>query len=128
KHQRRDPRLPWIQRRVDGENLEHVRVRLEREDAAARTDRERDRQRGVAGVRADVDGDVAVAQKRSQRIDARLRDGFDGLARMTPAGELDVAVLRQVDGRDVVPVLARTPAKSQRGSHIAQLHPLYRTR
>src|SRR6266581_4011637 len=95
-HQRHNAGLPGVEAGVAFEHREHVRVGLEREHETRRADRQRDRDRGVAGVGADVDRDVAGAQEAAPLIHGRLRWRAAAGARVQPPGDLEAPLPRKV--------------------------------
>ena len=121
-HQRNNPGCQRVERGIEREHLEHVRVRLEGEYRAGGTNRERDGQRRVAGVGADVDGHIAFTQKGSQRVNAVLRHALWRFARVQPSRESHVAVGRQRERQDFGSVLARRRPEAKRARQVLQLH------
>ncbi len=103
--QRQDGGLRSVETRIPLQHRKHIGIGLKPEYEPGGADRQRDRECGIAGVRADVDRDVARAQEATELVHGRLylqrRESVG--AGMQPPRDLDPPLAREVDRLDHEP-------------------------
>ncbi len=125
-HQGHDVSRLRVQRRIQFEHLEYVRIRFQSEHGAVHAHGEGHRERRIASMRAHVNRDVSGSQEGRERIDTLLGDCLLTFGRMKPARKSNGATCK-CNLCDLGRILARPPSQPEGPRQIFQLHRTYRT-